>query len=118
MGRIYFDGVKDDTELNIVDARMRNGFQRQDGKAMEIDVMAESDCGRVVLAEVKKTKDKTGLRAVKTFHEKTRAFAKRFPEKKVLPAFLSVGGFTRGAMQFCGERGIGMAETIKFFQKK
>ncbi|MCP4352256.1 MAG: hypothetical protein GY795_42910, partial [Desulfobacterales bacterium] len=56
----YFGGVKDNTKLNITEARMRDKFQRSDGKEMEIDVTAESDCGRTVLAEVKKTKEKIG----------------------------------------------------------
>ncbi len=109
--------VKDKTKLNIIDVRMREKFQRTDGKEMEIDVLAESDCGRTVLVEVKNTKDKTGVKVVRNFQEKTEAFAKRFPKKKVLPAFLSVGGFTRGAGQFCKEKSIGMAEKIVYFQK-
>ncbi|MDM8522931.1 hypothetical protein QUF80_06115 [Desulfococcaceae bacterium HSG8] len=114
----YFNGVKDRKKLNITDVRMREKFQRRDGKEMETDVLAESDCGRTVIAEVKKTKEKTGLRAVRDFHEKTEAYSERFPEKKILPVFLSVGGFTRGAMKFCKEKGIGTASEIKYFQKK
>jgi len=51
---VYFDGVKDDTRLNIAEVRMRDKFQRADGKEMEIDVSADSACGRTVLIEVKK----------------------------------------------------------------
>ncbi|MCP4348134.1 MAG: hypothetical protein GY795_21740 [Desulfobacterales bacterium] len=93
---------------------MRDKFQRSDGKEMEIDVTAESDCGRTVLAEVKKTKEKIGIRAVREFHEKTVAYSLRFPGKKILPVFLSVGGFTGGAAKFCKEEGIGVAEKIAF----
>ncbi|MCP4107104.1 MAG: hypothetical protein GY749_16450 [Desulfobacteraceae bacterium] len=110
----YFDGVKDNARLNITEARMRDKFQRSDGKEMEIDVTAESDCGRTVLAEVKKTKEKIGIRAVREFHEKTVAYSQRFPGRKILPVFLSVGGFTRGAARFCKEEGIGVAEKIAF----
>ncbi|MCP4104220.1 MAG: hypothetical protein GY749_01570, partial [Desulfobacteraceae bacterium] len=112
----YFDGVKDRTMLNITEVRMSDKFQRPDGKEMEIDVLAESECGRTVLAEVKKTKEKIGLRAVREFHEKTAAYLQRFPGKKILPAFLSVGGFTKGAAKFCKEKDIGVAEQIAFFQ--
>ncbi len=111
----YFKGVKDSTKLNITEVRMREKFQRTDGKEMEIDVLAESDCGRVVLTEVKKTKEKIGLRAVREFHEKTASYSLRFPKKKILPAFLSVGGFTKGAVKFCKDNGIGTAEKIAFF---
>ncbi len=114
----YFDGVKDSTKLNVTEAGMRHKFQRSDGKEMEIDVLAESDCGRTVLTEVKKTKERIGLRTVRDFHEKTGAYSKRFPDRKILPAFLSVGGFTRGAAKLCREQGIGTAERIAFFQSE
>ncbi|QTA85224.1 hypothetical protein [Desulfonema magnum] len=114
----YFDGAEDDTKLNITDVRMREKFQRRDGKETEIDVLADSDCGRTILVEVKKTKDRTGLRMVRTFQEKREAYSERFPKRTVLPAFLSVGGFTRGAMKFCKENGIGTATEIRYFQEK
>ncbi|MCP4353690.1 MAG: hypothetical protein GY795_50225 [Desulfobacterales bacterium] len=113
----YFDGVKDSAALNITEVRMRDKFQRSDGKEMEIDVLAESDCGRTVLAEVKKTKEKIGIRVIRDFHEKTVAYSHRFPDRNILPAFLSVGGFTRDASKFCKEKGIGVAQQIAFFQE-
>ena len=114
---VYFDGVKDCTRLNITEVRMRDKFQRADGKEMEIDVRADSACGRTVLAEVKKTESKSGIALTRQFKEKADAFAKRFPGKKILPAFLSVGGFTAPAMRFCQAHGIGTAERIHYFQK-
>ncbi len=75
--------------------------QRDDGKQMEIDVRAESSCGRVVLVEVKKTQAKTGLKGVEDFQEKVKVYAKQFPDKIILSAFLSLGGFTDEARQFC-----------------
>ncbi|MCP4105468.1 MAG: hypothetical protein GY749_08020, partial [Desulfobacteraceae bacterium] len=111
----YFEGVKDETKLNITEVRMREKFQRTDGKEMEIDVLAESDCGRTVLAEVKKTKKKIGVRVVRDFNEKTAAYSKLFPKKKILPVFLSVGGFTKDAAKLCRQSGIGTAEKIAFF---
>jgi hypothetical protein len=109
----YFAGVKDDTRLNIVSVKMRVKFQRADGKEMEIDVLAESDCGRVLTAEVKKTQTPVGLQAVQDFLEKTRVYAECFPEKQILPVFFSAGGFTKEAEQFCKAEGIGIASEIR-----
>jgi hypothetical protein len=111
----YFTGVKDTRPLNITDVRNRVSFQRNDGKGMEFDVVAESDCGRVVVVEVKKTKTKTGIKSVEDFFEKAEVYAKRFPEKTILPAFLSLGGFTDEAIRFCDEQGVGTAERIEHF---
>ncbi len=114
---VYFDGVKDSTRLNITEVRMRDKFQRADGKEMEIDVRADSACGRTMLVEVKKTKDKIGIAQTRQFREKAQAFAKCHPKKKILPAFLSVGGFTAPAKRFCQEHGIGTAVRIQYFQQ-
>ncbi len=114
---VYFNNVQDSTTLNIIDVKLRVKFQRSDGKEMEIDVLAKSDCGRVVLVEVKKIKNKIGLDTVKDFQEKLDSCLtqKLFPEQAVLPAFLSVGGFTEEAMQFCKIKGIGTAGKIEYF---
>jgi hypothetical protein len=115
----FFEGAGDDaSELNIIDVRERVVFQRDDGKRLEIDVLAESSCGRVVLVEVKKTQVKTGLKAVEDFREKVAAYAQYLQghaaDKVILPAFLSLGGFTDEATRFCEERGIGTAEGIEW----
>ncbi len=90
-------------------------FQRDNGKGMEFDVIAESDCGRVVVAEVKKTKEATGLKALEDFNEKVTVYAALHPDKTILPAFLSLGGFVKDARDFCKERDIGTAEKIEHF---
>ena len=110
----YFEGVQDRTRLNIINTRLRYKFQRMDGKEMEIDVLAESQCKRVILAEVKKTRNKSGLPLMRAFHEKILVFANQHPHQKVLPVFLSVGGFTKGARKFAKEKNIGTAESIAF----
>jgi len=110
----YFNNVTDNKKLNIIDSRLRVKFQRPDGKDMEIDVLAQSQCKRTILAEVKKTEKKTGIKAVRDFYEKTRVYAKLFPKKKIMPAFLSLGGFTKSAMKFCLENNICTADQIKF----
>ena len=105
----FFEHVADRTELNITLVRERFLLQREDGKGMEIDIVAESDCGRRVLVEVKKKKVKTSLKEVADFWEKVEAYQRLFPIRKILPAFLSVGDFTEEAQQFCEARGIGVA---------
>jgi len=110
----YFDGVVDERQLNIIDVRERFIFQRDDGKRIEIDVHAKSSDGRVVLVEVKKTQDPMGIRAVEEFQEKIEAYQNLFPNITVLPAFLSLGGFTGTATEFCQKQGIALAYRIKW----
>ena len=87
--------------------RERFPLQHEDAKGMEIDIVAESDCGRVVLVEVKKKKVKTTLKDIEDFWEKVEAYKLLFPKRKVLSAYLSMGDF-RGK-QFGEAREIGMA---------
>ncbi len=108
----YFSGVRDTARLNIIDVKQRAPLLRENGKRMELDVVAESGCGRMIVVEVKKRKMKTGQNLVEDFDEKVRIYAKSAPGKLILPVFLSLGGFTVKAMQFCEERGIGTAEHI------
>jgi hypothetical protein len=56
----------------------------------ELDVVAESDCGRLIVAEVKKQKTAIGKNLVEDFAEKVESYAENFPGKKILPAFLSL----------------------------
>ncbi|MCP4696040.1 MAG: hypothetical protein GY862_04205, partial [Gammaproteobacteria bacterium] len=111
----FFADSKDTARLNITAVKERVPIQREDGKAGEIDIAAKSDCGRTILAEVKKTKNKSGLHAVKDFQEKTEIYRQCFPDETVLPAFLSLGGFTEEARGFCLDQGIAMAERIQQF---
>ena len=111
----YFENVRDDTVLNVTDVRMRVVFQRPDGRNMEMDVLAESGCGRVLAVEVKKTKAPTGPAVTEDFMEKIGAYAALHPEKQMLPAFFSAGGFTRDALEFCRENGIATAREIIVF---
>jgi hypothetical protein len=111
----YFTNVKDDTELNITNARMRVKFLRPDGREMEMDVLAESGCGRIVAVEVKKTKDPIGLLVVQDFLEKVNVYEALHPENQVIPAFFSVGGFTKDAQQYCEENGVAVAMCLELF---
>ncbi|MDM8561369.1 hypothetical protein [Candidatus Parabeggiatoa sp. HSG14] len=108
----FFENVVDTTELNITKVSERFSLQREDGKGREIDIVAESDCGRVVLVEVRNKQVKSSLKDVEDFREKVETYKLLFPEKKALPAFLSVGDFTEDAKLFCEAQNIGMATEI------
>jgi len=114
---IYFSGVKDKKPLNIIDIRLRLLFQRPDAKNMEIDIHAESDDNRVVLIEVKKWTKKIGVEVIRDFWEKVNAYKGCYPNKKVYPCILSVGGFSVQAKKMCEDLGIGMAETIAYMKE-
>ncbi len=111
----YFAGVGDTTRLNVTHVGQRVPLQREDGRNMELDVVAESDCGRVVVVEVKRWKTRIGRNLVEDFAEKVEVYARSAPGKTILPAFLSLGGFAGEAMKLCEERGIGTAERIAHF---
>lgn len=80
---------------------------------MEIDIVTESSCGTVVLVEVKKTQTKMGLNKVEDFQEKVEVYKTHFPDAIVLAAYLSLGGFTEEAGDYCLEHRIGMADKIE-----
>jgi len=111
---IYFSGVKETKTLNIIDVSMRIKYQREDGKEMEIDIKAASDCKRVVLIEVKKWTSKVGVQVIRDFLEKVEVYARSHKDKKIIPAFLSVGGFSVHAKKLCRQKHVGMAETIDY----
>ena len=111
----FFQGVPDTSVLTITQVKERQSFPMDAEKTMEIDVMAESECGRVVLVEVKKTKTKIGMKTIESFQNKLRVYGQLFPDNKILPAFLSVGGFTQDALDYCKQQGIGTTEIIKVF---
>jgi len=101
--------------LKIIDVMQRITLQRENGKQMELDVVAESDCGRVVVVEVKKRKTPVGKNIVEDFVEKLGVYARQIPDNTILPAFLSLGGFREDARQLCEKHGIGTAERIAHF---
>ncbi len=111
----YFSGVSDDADLNIIDARMRVKFQRPDGREMEIDVLAASDCGRVVAVEVKNAKTPAGAPVITDFLEKADAWAALHPEHSVIRAFFSFGGFTQEAAALCAEKRVATATRLALF---
>jgi hypothetical protein len=113
LSEFFFD-VIDTSRLNIIEVRERVLVQRSDGKVMEIDVVALSSCGRVVLVEVKKTQAKTAP-IVDDFQEKVEVYGQQFPDHIILSAFLSLGGFNGSARDRCKAHGIGWAEKIMHY---
>jgi hypothetical protein len=110
----YFENINDMKKLNVIDVAINEKFQRPDGKEMEIDIKAVSDCKRIVLIEVKKWKNKIGVQVVRDFWEKVEIYARQHQKNKILSAILSVGGFSVQAKKLCLEKHIGMAKTIDF----
>ena len=109
----FFQNVTDNTTLNIQKVKERVHIQREDGKNMELDIVAQSSCGRVVLVEVKKTQSKMGLNKMEDFQEKVEVYKTLFPDAIVLATYLSLGGFTEEAGDFCLKHGIGVADKIE-----
>jgi len=75
-------------------------------------VVAESSDGRVVLVEVKKWQTPIGATVVADFQEKVAVYAAQHQDKIILPAMLSLGGFTPEARDLCAAQGIGMMEQL------
>lgn len=114
----FFVGFADldkQPKLNLVDVRTRVTIQRADGKSMELDIVAESSDGRVLLVEVRKRQVKSNRTDVEDFAEKLSAYQTLHLDQQILGTFLSVGGFTDEARQFCQTSGIGWAEEMVYF---
>ena len=111
----YFSGVHDTAKLNIIDVKQRIMLQRENGKQLEMDVIAVSDCGRIAVVEVKKQKTPVGKNSVADFVDKLEVYARKMPDNTILPAFLSLGGFREDARRLCEQHGIGTAERIAHF---
>jgi len=111
----YFPDASETSELNFSRVKERVPIQREDGKILNIDVVAESACGRTVLVEVKKRQIKTGLKMVEDFQEKVEIYGKLFPAQPILSAFLSLGDFTQEAKTYCETHGIATASQLAGF---
>jgi len=51
---------------------------------------------------------------IRDFLEKIEVYSKSHKDKKILPAFLSVGGFSSHAKKMCEQQHIGVAESIEY----
>ena len=99
--------------LNLIDIRERVPYQRSDGKSEEIDILAHSDDGYVVMIEVRNRKERTDLKAVTDLYDNAQDYAQQHGVV-VLPAFLSLGGFTDSAKEFCQTHKIGMTDELSY----
>jgi DNA-binding Lrp family transcriptional regulator len=106
----FFHNVPDTTQLNIIDVRTRLIIQRPDGKNMEIDIIAESSCGRVVLVEIKNWKKKVGVNVIKDFIEKVKVYGRLHSDKTPVPCIWSKQGFSKQSIQMCELHRIAMAD--------
>jgi hypothetical protein len=111
----FFQGVTDTTVLNITQVQQRFLLQRDDGKVFELDIVASSSDGRVILVEVKKMQIKMGVTVVEEFWEKVQIYQRGHPGEVILPTLLSLGGFTEEALEVCQKRGIGWAVRIEHY---
>jgi len=111
----FFAGSVDETKLNMTNIRTRVIIQREDGKTMELDIVAESSDGRVLLIEVRKRQTKSNRQDVEDFQEKSAVYQAQNPSLQVLAGFLSLGGFTEEARLMCEQSGIGWAESFDYF---
>jgi hypothetical protein len=112
---VYFSDIKERKTLNIIDVKLHVKFQRDDGKEMEIDIMAMSDCNRAVLIEVKKWKNKVGVQVIRDFIEKINVYKKQ-SKKIIISAILAAGGFSVQAKKLCQEKKVGMADRMDFLK--
>ncbi|MFN8493378.1 MAG: hypothetical protein U0350_37615 [Caldilineaceae bacterium] len=109
----YFTNVKDNRWLNVSEVMERVPFQRPDSKGEEIDIIAKCADACVLMVEVRKRQERTNLKAVQELRDNALIYAQQFGVT-VLPAFLSLGGFTKDAQTFCETNGIALAETITY----
>ncbi len=100
------------------EVRTRCFIQRPDGKNLEIDLIADSDHNQRLLVEVKNTQAKIGIKKVEDFWEKAQRFAQINEGGIVIPAFLSLGGFTAEAETFCQNQGIGLSTELAFLEEE
>ena len=112
----YFTGLDHIEVLTLVDVQERVPYRRTDGKSEEIDIIAKADDGRILMIEVRKRQEKTGIKAMKGLWNNAKDYAQQY-DVVVLPAYLSWGGFTEETKTYCIEQGIGMAEEINYDAK-
>ncbi|MCE7983143.1 MAG: hypothetical protein DYG89_18360 [Caldilinea sp. CFX5] len=109
----YFTGLPDNRPLTMLDVQERVTIRRADGQPDEIDLIAKTREGIVVMVEVRKRQEPTGLDAVTELRANADSYARQ-EGVVVWPAFLSLGGFTAEAKAFCVAQGIGVAEQMTY----
>ena len=107
----YFTGAADTQPLTLVSVMERIPHRLLNGDGEEIDIIAKADDGRVLMVEVRDRQDKTGMKPLMGLQTNALDYAEQF-NVTVLPAFLSLSGFTTEAIDFCKANRIGMAEAV------
>ena len=107
----YFTNITDTRPLKLVSVMERISHRLLNGDGEEIDIIAKADDGRVVMVEVRDRRDKTGTKPVMGLQTNALDYAAQYGVT-VLPAFLSLSGFTEEATVFCKANGVGMAEEV------
>jgi hypothetical protein len=111
----YFTGMPDNRKLTMLDVQERVIIRRADGQPDEIDLIAKTAEGIVVMVEVRKRQEKTNLQTVSDLRDNADSYANQ-QGVTVWPAFLSLGGFTEDANAFCRTHGIGVAEKMVYIE--
>jgi hypothetical protein len=99
----------------MVDVQTRVILRRPDGGKQELDIVAHSSDNRVILIEVKNQQERPGEVEVATFLEKIALYGASHPDQTILPAFLSLGGFTQKALDLCRQQGIAWTTELQYF---
>ena len=112
----YFSDVADTNPFNVVQVRERVPHQRLGAENKEIDVLvtatfAETGDELMVMVEVRDRERATGIDPVTKLHANAIDYGKQYGVT-VLPAYLSLSGFTKKAKEYCQKHGIGMAEQV------
>ena len=111
----FFEGARDDKALNLLDVQTRIFLHRPDGAKKELDIIALSSDERVLLVDVKNQQEKTNHEDVEDFLEKAALYQSQHPDRTVLLAYLSLGGFTEKALEMCRQHGIAWTTELVYF---
>ncbi len=111
----FFAGATDEQPLNLLAVQTRVMLQRPDGAKKEVDIVAQTSDERVLLIDVKNQQEKPNHETVADFLEKAALYSSQHPDKTLLLAFLSLGGFTEKALELCRQHGIAWTTELQYF---
>ena len=111
----FFAGATDEQPLNLLAVQTRVMLQRPDGAKKEVDIVAQTSDERVLLIDVKNQQEKPNHETVADFLEKAALYSSQHPDKTLLLAFLSLGGFTEKALELCRQHGSAWTTELQYF---
>ncbi len=114
---VYFDGFPREPTFILKELWQRFFAQSYRGGG-EFDLVVEAEDERTLAVEVRKRKTKIGAEEVARFVVKIEALAAARPGRRILPAYLALGGFTEEAQAHCRENGVGFASRLEYVQKE